>query len=190
MSRHRARKDNGPPDVVVLGVGNVLMQDDGLGVRALERLTTRYRLPPAVRVLDGGVLGLDLLPALDGVSALLVVDAVQADGPPGSLVHLEGDAVPRVLTLKTSIHQVGLCELLAVSRWQGTLPARLALFGVVPAQVDWGLELSPQVSAVLDELVDAVAGRLRGWGIVAEKIAQPVGGPQNARVSCPVYPTP
>ena len=77
----------------MLGLGNILLMDEGLGVRAVERLAAAYDLPENVEILDGGTLGLDLLPRLDGVDALLLVDAVKAGGPPGTLVRLEGDAI-------------------------------------------------------------------------------------------------
>ena len=154
--------------IVVLGLGNILLQDEGLGIRALERLRTRYRLPPAVQALDGGVMGLDLLPYLDDVDALLVIDAVQTGRLAGSLVRLEDEAIPAALAVKMSVHQVGLQELLATSRLQGTLPPRVVLWGMEPAAIEWGLDLSPSVAASLDELVDAVARELRDWHLAIE----------------------
>jgi hydrogenase maturation protease len=100
--------------ILVLGVGNIILSDEGLGVRALERLVGRDLLPAGARALDGGVMGPDLVPFLDGVSSLLVLDAVQTNRPPGTLVRLEGDAIRTALALKMSMHQVGLQELPAV----------------------------------------------------------------------------
>jgi hydrogenase maturation protease len=158
------------PRIVVLGLGNILLQDEGLGVRALERLTTSYRLPADVQAVDGGVMGLDLLPYLDDVDALLVIDAVQTGRPAGSLVRLEGEAIPAALAVKISVHQVGLQELLATSRLEGTLPRRVVLWGMEPATIEWGLELSPSVAASLDELVDAVAQELHDWHLAIEPV--------------------
>jgi len=151
--------------ILVLGLGNILLQDEGLGVRAVERLTARYELPPEVQVMDGGVKGLDLLPYLEGVSHLLITDAVQTGQPAGSLVRLEGEAIPAALSLKMSMHQVGLQELLALASFQGTLPERVVLWGLEPATLDWGLELSAPVAAQIDALVDAAVGELRAWGV-------------------------
>jgi hydrogenase maturation protease len=156
------------PSILVLGIGNVLLEDEGLGVRAVERLAATYRLPPAVNAMDGGTLGLDLLPHVEQAGSLLVVDAVQADQPTGSLVRLEGDAVPAMLAIKTSVHQVGLADLIAASRLRGTFPDRLVLWGMVPATVDWGTELSPVVAAHLEDLVAAVVRELRAWGVPVE----------------------
>ena len=157
-------------DVLVLGLGNILLRDEGLGVRALERLQTVYRLPPRVRALDGGTLGLDLLPYLAGASRLLILDALQVGAEPGSLARLADEAVPAALALKLSIHQVGLSELLAAARFQGTLPDKVTLLGIEPASIEWGLELSPPVSAALDSLIEAAVLELRTWGVAIERL--------------------
>jgi hydrogenase maturation protease len=153
------------PDLVVLGAGNLLLQDEGLGVHALRRLAERYILPPEVALIDGGVRGLDLLPLIEGVPRLLIVDAVGTSDPPGTLVRLDGPAIPAALALKMSMHQVGLQELLGVCALRGTMPARLVLWGMQPAVIDWGLDLTWTIADRLDTLVDAVAGELEGWGV-------------------------
>jgi hydrogenase maturation protease len=152
------------PRILVLGLGNILLTDEGLGVRAVERLAATYELPENVELLDGGTLGLDLLPRLAGVDALLLVDALKAGGQPGALVRLEEDAIQAVLAVKMSVHQVGLQELLAVSAFQGTRPSQIVLWGMEPAEIDWGLELSPPVAVRLDALAEAVGQELRAWG--------------------------
>jgi len=151
--------------ILVLGLGNILLQDEGLGVRAVERMAARYQLPPDVQVMDGGVMGLDLLPYLEGISHLLITDAVQTGQPAGSLVRLEGEAIPAALQVKMSMHQVGLQELLALAGFQGTLPEQVVLWGLEPASLEWGLELSAPIAAQLDALADAAAGELRAWGV-------------------------
>jgi hydrogenase maturation protease len=134
-------------------------------VRAVERMAARYRLPPDVQVMDGGVMGLDLLPYLEGVSHLLITDAVQIGQPAGSLVRLEGEAIPATLQVKMSMHQVGLQELMALAGFQGTLPKQVVLWGLEPASLEWGLELSAPIAAQIDALVDAAMGELRAWGV-------------------------
>jgi hydrogenase maturation protease len=161
--------ENAQPGTVVLGLGNILRQDEGLGIHAVERLQARYRLPRQVRALDGGTMGLDLLPYLEDAPAVLLLDAVQTGQPPGSLVRLEGEAIPAALALKMSSHQVGLQELLATSLLRGTLPGRVVLWGIEPASIAWGLELSPVVGAAIGELVDAGARELRDWGLAVER---------------------
>jgi hydrogenase maturation protease len=158
-----------PSRTFVLGLGNLLLQDEGLGVRALERLTAHYHLPSKVEAMDGGTLGLDLLPHLDRDMQLLILDAVEADQPPGTLVRLEGKAIQAAVTLKMSMHQVGLQELLALSELSGTLPPRIVVWGMQPASLEWGLDLSPPVMAQLDNLVRLVARELHDWGVALER---------------------
>ena len=154
--------------MLLLGLGNVLLQDEGLGVRALERLLACYRLPAEVQAVDGGTMGLDLLPYLEQTNSLLIIDAVQTGATPASLVRLDGSAISAALALKISLHQVGLKELLAIGQLQGTLPSRVVLWGMEPASFAWGTELSPSIAGALDQLVHSVAGELRSWGYTIE----------------------
>ncbi|MCS6938164.1 MAG: HyaD/HybD family hydrogenase maturation endopeptidase [Roseiflexus sp.] len=152
------------PAILVLGLGNIIMRDEGLGVRACERLTQRYRLPDGVTVLDGGTLGLDLLPHLEGVTNLLILDAINAGLPPGTIVRLENEQIPQTLALKMSMHQVGLQELLAVMSLRGQTPPHIVLLGMEPLLIEPGLDLSEPVQANLDALVESVVAELRSWG--------------------------
>jgi hydrogenase maturation protease len=153
--------------VLVLGIGNLVMSDDGIGVRVVQQLAERYRFPAGVTVLDGGTLGLDLLPQLEGVARLLVVDAVETGRTPGTLVRLAGEDVPIVLETKVSPHQMGLKDLLAVAMLQGFAPQEMVLWGVQPERIEMSLELSAVVAAQLDPLVEKVLAELAGWGVPA-----------------------
>ncbi len=143
------------------------MSDDGVGVRVVQRLAAEFRFPPAVTVLDGGTLGLDLLPRLEGVERLLVVDAVETGGAPGTLVRMTGDEIPVVLETKLSPHQMGLKDLLAVASLQGFAPQEMVLWGVQPERLGLGMELSPVVAGRVDCLVDEVLKELARWGATA-----------------------
>ncbi len=151
--------------ILVLGLGNILFQDEGVGVRAVEALCNQYRLPPAVETLDGGTLGLDLLAYFTTGIRMLILDAVRSDQPPGHLMRLEGSQIPAALSQKMSMHQLGLQDLLAASALRGAMPEQVVLWGIQPAQIDWGMELSPLVSAALPRLVEAAVGELRSWNV-------------------------
>ncbi len=155
--------------VLVLGLGNVLRGDEGLGVHALRRLIDRYDFAPGVEAIDGGTLGLDLLPYLDGTSALLVIDAVQAGRVPGCLVRLQDGEIMAALAVKLSLHQAGLRELLATGRLMGIYPPVVVLWGLEPGNIGWTTELSAPAAASLDALVDAVAAELLAWGAVSRE---------------------
>jgi hydrogenase maturation protease len=151
--------------ILVLGIGNLIMTDDGVGVRVAQRLMEEYRFPEGVTVMDGGTLGLDLLPHLEGVERLLMVDAVETGGPPGTVMRMVGEEIPVALQTKLSPHQMGLQDLLAVAELQGNRPAEMVLWGVQPESIELGMELSPAVAAQVDCLVDAVLAELAAWGI-------------------------
>jgi len=151
-------------NILILGLGNSVMSDDGLGVRAVARLQERFRFPEGVSVLDGGTLGLDLLPRLEGVDRLLIVDALQIGAPPGTVVRLEGEEVPRAFANKLSVHQMGVQDLLAVAELQGHLPGELVVWGAQPGSIEMSVELTPPVAGALEEIVDGVVAELRRWG--------------------------
>ena len=151
---------------LVLGLGNILLADEGVGVRVIERLLGQYDFPEEVRVMDGGTLGLDLLPYLEDASRLLVVDAVQARKPAGALVRLAGDEIPVFLDAsKVSPHQEGLEDLLAVATLKGYLPEEVVLWGAQIGSLGVSLELSPAVASQVDALVGKVLEELARWGI-------------------------
>ncbi len=151
--------------VLVLGAGNLLLSDDGLGVHAIRRLRELAALPEEVQVLDGGTLGLDLLYHLEGVARLLIVDAVKAGRPPGTLARLSGDEVPAYFSRKISPHQIGLPDLLLAARLRDLYPQEVVVLGLEPASLAVGLELSPEVASQLDPLVSQVLQELARWGL-------------------------
>jgi hydrogenase maturation protease len=156
---------------LVLGLGNILLSDDGVGVRVAERLIGRYNFPPEVQVMDGGTLGLDLLGYVEDADRLVVVDALNVGARPGTLARLADDEVPAFLAPKISPHQMGLVDLLAASRLLGRFPGELVLWGVQPESLDVGLDLSPTVAAQVETLVERVLAELSRWGIAPARKA-------------------
>jgi hydrogenase maturation protease len=150
---------------VVLGIGNILMSDEGVGVRVVEELARRYDLPPEVEVIDGGCSGMEMLADLARADHVVIVDAVQADVPPASLVVLRGDEVPAFFTAKLSPHQVGLCDVLAALKLTDESPGSLTLIGVQPVSLDLAMELTPKVVAMLPSVVARVVHELEAWGV-------------------------
>jgi hydrogenase maturation protease len=151
--------------IVVLGLGNLLRRDEGLGIRALERLQTRYILPDALQQVDGGTLGLELLCYLEGAARVLILDAALTDGPPGTLLRAAGNELPAFFGMRTSPHEIALADLLAVTKLRGTEPGEVVVWGMQPAALELGWELSEAVAAHLDALVDAAVTELRRWGL-------------------------
>jgi hydrogenase maturation protease len=124
-----------------------------------------------LRLVDGGTLGLDLLCYLEGAARVLVLDAALTEGPLGTLLRLAGEEVPAFFGLCTSPHEVGLADLLAVTRLRGTAPGEVVVLGMQPAVVKLGWDLSERVAARLDALADLAARELRRWGVTLSERA-------------------
>lgn len=152
------------PHVVVLGVGNPLMGDDGFGIEAVQRLQERWLLPAAVHCVDGGTWGMALLPEFDAADVLIVLDAIDCDRAPGTIVRISGDNVPRRLPPHLSPHEINLHELFALADLRGTMPEMVVAIGVQPERVDWEVGLTACVARALDHVADAAAMELRALG--------------------------
>jgi hydrogenase maturation protease len=148
--------------MLVLGLGNLVHSDDGVGVHAIERLQRDSRVPAATVLMDGGTQGLSLLPHVSGYQRLLVIDAVDVGEAPGTIVRLEGDAL-RNLPGKPSVHQLGFADMLVAMNLLGDAPTEVVVLGVQPQSTDWSAELTPCVRASLDELTTLVIDQLRSW---------------------------
>jgi hydrogenase maturation protease len=151
--------------ILVLGIGNPVMTDDGIGVRVVQSIEERFLFPGQVTVLDGGTLGLDLLPRVEAAERLLIVDALDTGAPPGTLVRLSGAQIPPALEARLSPHQIGLQELLSVASLLGHSPGETVLWGVQPESIQMALGLSACVEAQLEPLVGKVLEELAAWGV-------------------------
>ncbi len=148
------------PKTLILGVGNLLLSDDGVGVRVIQKLQEEHTLPAEVETVDGGTCGLDLLHFLEGVDHLIVVDAANLGLPPGTIKRLEGEAVPAFLSQKVSPHEINLPELLFSAKLTGIYPKKVVVFGIQPQTIETSLDLSPPVAAQVEELVKRVLAEL------------------------------
>jgi len=151
-------------DILVLGIGNVLLTDEGIGVRALKELERRYTFPDNVELLDGGTAGIELLRHIRNRDYLIIIDAMKCGQEPGTVVRVEGDDVPAAFRTRISPHQLGLSDLLAAAMLTGELPQNLVLYGVEPVSIDIGLDLTDTVEASLTKLMGAIVDELRSLG--------------------------
>lgn len=153
------------PQITVLGVGNILLSDEGVGVRVIERLSQQYVFPDNVQVIDGGVLGVRLMGIIGGTDVLIVVDAVKHNGAPGTLYRLADDEVPRRVLAKQSMHQMDLPEVLALCSAIDKNP-RTVVLGVEPEDIStMDVALTPTISAKVDDLAAMVLAELEQLGI-------------------------
>jgi hydrogenase maturation protease len=154
--------------IVVLGVGNILLSDEGIGVRAIEKLQLDYDLPPEVVVIDGGTTGMEMLDDLSKSDHIIIIDAVRSGKAPASIVRLTGEQVPVFFKTKLSPHQIGLSDVLATLAFIDEQPGGVTVIGVEPVSLETGMALSPQVEARLPELMDLVVTELRELGVVVK----------------------
>jgi len=151
-------------DILVLGIGNVLLTDEGIGVRALNELERRYTFPENVELLDGGTAGIELLRHIRNRDYLIIMDAMKFNQEPGTVTRVEGNDVPAAFRTRISPHQLGLSDLLAAAMLTDELPPNLVLFGVEPENLDIGLNLTDTVEASVEKLTGAIIDELRSIG--------------------------
>lgn len=170
-------------EVLVLGIGNFLWADEGFGVRAVEALNQAYRFPAGVELMDGGTLGLSLLPYVETSRCVLVFDAIDFGLAPGELKVLRDAEVPAWGARKMSPHQNGFNDVLALAQLHGAAPERIVAIGVQPLTLDdFGGSLTEPVRTRLDEAIELAAGELARWGYPgARRADNDLAAPLNAR---------
>jgi hydrogenase maturation protease len=155
-----------PHRKTILGLGNLLYQDEGFGIHALRAIQEAVHVPEEVEFVDGGVLGMNLLPLVEESSHLLVLDAVDAGQLPGTVLELKGEQIPLFTATRLSEHQVGFQEVLGLARFRGLLPASLHLIGVQPQDLNSGIGLSQAVASALPEVVYRALVTLKAWRLI------------------------
>lgn len=156
---------------VILGIGNILLSDESVGVRVIEALGETYSLPEDVLVIDAGTSAMELLGEIADADLLIVVDAVFSGQPPGNLVHLSGRQVPVFFRSKLSPHQVGLSDVLASLEFSGESPRETVVIGVEPESFALGLTMTPTVAARVPDLVQMVVAELAAHGVAVAPLA-------------------
>lgn len=151
-------------NVLILGLGNILLQDEGAGVRLVERFVECFEPPSGVEVLDGGTSGMELIHTIANRDALIVCDAVRSDRPPGTVLRFSGDELPAFFRTRLSPHQLGLSDVLAALTLLEQVPQSVTLIGMVPQLIGLGTELSPRVESVMDEALELLVAEIESIG--------------------------
>ena len=149
---------------LVIGVGNPLMGDDGLGIAVVARLASEWPEDESLSFVDGGTWGMNLLPLIESANRVMILDAIDRGLPAGTTITLEREEIPRYFAIKLSPHQLDLREVLALAELRGTLPRETVALGVQPERVELSLSLSASVAAAVEDLVAAANERLSMWG--------------------------
>ena len=166
-----------PPHIMVLGIGCLLYRDEGFGVRVVQKLQAEYDFPDHVSLIDGGVLGVNLLGVMSEADYLIVVDAIRHQGHPGDLYRLEKSQIPDRIRAKNSLHQIDFLEALTLCQALEKVPETV-IIGVEPEDIDTlSIELSPVVLFQVEPVMAMVITELERLGVHCQKRSQ-------ARVSC------
>ncbi len=165
ISRMAVEETHPAEQITILGVGSILFSDEGFGVRVIEKLSARYSFPDHVSIIDGGVLGLNLLSVISEADKLIVIDAVRNNSSPGTLHRLEGDAVPARVRAKNSLHQVDLLEALTMCQVLDKAPETVIL-GIEPEDIETlSVELTPAIGAKVEDMIQLVTAELDRIGV-------------------------
>lgn len=149
----------------VLGLGNILLRDEGVGVKVAVAVRERYSFSPEVEVIDGGTLGLDLLPLIEGKEKVVIIDAVDFGQEPGYVGILDDEQIPSVLAAKLSVHSIGLADVLFAAKLLEIAPAKLRLIGIQPQSLEVGLDVTNCIGDKIEDLIDLAIKTLREWNI-------------------------
>jgi hydrogenase maturation protease len=169
LSDHNPFDELYSPEIMILGIGSILYSDDGFGIRVAQRLEATYEFPDHLQVVDGGVLGINLLGVISKPQHLIVVDTMRNGGTPGELYRIEGEAIPERIRAKNSLHQVDFLEALTLCQALDHVP-HTVIIGVEPADVDTlSLVMSAPVQAQIEPAIRMVLAELDRLGVSYRK---------------------
>jgi len=161
----KQKRDDERKSVTVLGIGNVLYSDEGLGVHVLPELRKALQNYEQVEIIEGATDGIRLLGPVEDAEYLIVIDAVNANKEPGTLIILKDDEIPAYFSKKLSVHQLGFHEVLQAAKLRNRWPKEVMLFGIQPASLAFGIGLSEEVRKTVPALIDAVVEQIDRWGV-------------------------
>lgn len=156
---------NKEPKIAVIGLGNILLMDEGVGVTMANKLGQRLKCQPDVEFLDGGTMGLELMPYIEDKEKVLIIDAVDFGKDPGYIGVLRNEEIPSALQSKLSVHNIGLSDIMFVLKLADRQPPDMVLLGIQPKKIELGLELTDEISAKLPELASAAVDILKEWNV-------------------------
>ncbi len=149
----------------ILGLGNILLRDEGVGVHTINKIREEWSFSPAVEIIDGGTLGLDLLPYFEKYSKILIIDAVDFGKEAGHIGLLKDEDVLKPFSKKLSVHHVGLGDIFFACQLVGMKPAEIIIIGIQPKSIDIGLEITEEISRKMPDLIKIAIENLENWDI-------------------------
>ena len=155
-----------PAEITVLGIGNIVLRDEGFGVRVVEYLDRHYTFPEHVQLVDGGTLGIELMQYVTDTKKLLVIDSINGGDVPGKSFRFHNDAVMEHFQDKLSAHEVGIQDVLAALSVTGRKIPEVVVIGAQPYDLEAGVELSVDMAALLEPMAEQALKELAAWGVV------------------------
>ncbi len=156
-------------DVTILGLGNILMQDEGIGVHIANLLNNNYTFTPPVKIIDGGTTGTDLLPYFENSNKILIIDAANFDEKPGHIDIIYDDDILTMLTSKISLHHLGLSDVLSMIKLLDINPDVICLVGIQPYHMELSLDVSVELKKDYGQILDSVWSVLGTWNVSWQK---------------------
>lgn len=172
------------PPILVIGLGNWLLSDEGVGIHVVRALAERFGMPPEVEIIDGGTSGMDLLHRLAEAERVVVVDAAKTGKVPGTVLEVADEKLPAFFSQKLSPHQLGFADVLANLDLHGVRPREVVLVAIEPADLSLGIELSPLGRAAAADALEAVVRRLAAWGFPAKELVAAGGCGGRGECTC------
>jgi len=163
--KHYLDSLNSDSDVTILGIGNLLMGDEGVGIHVIQTLQNSYTFFPSVNLIDGGTTGLDLIPYFEECNKMIIIDAVDSQEKPGYIAILRNEEIHYRFNTKLSLHHAGLSDVLSIIKLQDIAAPDMTLIGVQPEVVEMGLDLSTTVENKMQDILKIIVDKLEEWGI-------------------------
>ncbi len=154
--------------IAVIGIGNTLMTDEGVGVHIVNALINKYRFEPQIELIDGGTAGMELLQFFQDNEKIIIVDAVNFDQKPGFIGSIEDDDILTRLNNKLSMHHLGITDVLSSLQLTGGKANEIFLLGIQPKSLDLSMELTPEIAQKTDKMISIILQKLKTWGVKAE----------------------
>lgn len=158
--------------VAVIGVGNILLQDEGVGIHIVNALIKDYRFDPPIEIVDGGTTGMDLIPYFEENDKIIIVDAVNFDKEPGFIGSIENEDILTVLTTKLTMHHLGLTDVLSTMKVHDIKPEQMFLLGIQPDSLELDMELTDVIANRIPRMMEVLQQKLAEWGVKSEKITR------------------
>ncbi|MCD6490287.1 MAG: HyaD/HybD family hydrogenase maturation endopeptidase [Thermodesulfobacterium sp.] len=154
--------------IIILGIGNLLLSDEGIGVKIVQDLEARYNFPENVELVDGGVGSFSLLPYIESAKKLLVIDAISGGKPSGTIYKFKDEEIPPQVIEKLSIHELSFSEILSLAKLRGKYPEEIVIIGIEPQSLEFKIGLTEIVEKNYNKLLNEVLAQLKNWGIEPE----------------------